>query len=258
MTGAVVSESGAAESGTSLRADYSPLAPGYDRLVGILDASAGYHEQLRLSVRRMGLPARGAGLRLLDVGCGTGASTAALLQVLPEAEVVAVDTSAAMLERAKAKSWPRGVRFVHAGLDELAGGSEGLPRAARGPFDGALAAFLLLGLPPGEVDAALHALHGLLRPGGPLAVHDCSVADSLGARVRWLALSWGLVIPAGALVTGHTEVYRRLCRSVREFDRVADFERRLSAAGFTDPRSQSVPGWTRDIVYTFLGRKPVS
>lgn len=244
--------------GAVTRADYTPLAPGYDRLVGMLDASVGYHEQLRLSVRRMGLPARGAGLRLLDVGCGTGASTAALLQVLPEAEIVAVDASAAMLERAKAKSWPRRVRFVHAGLDELASGADGLPRAARGPFDGALAAFLLFGLPSAAVDTALHALHRLLRPGAPLAVHDCSVADSLGARMRWLALSWGLVIPAGALVTGHTEVYRRLCRSVGGFDRVADFERRLSAAGFTDPRSQSVPGWTREIVYTFLGRKPPS
>ena len=46
-------------------------ARAYDRLV---DANPGYHEHLRLSARRMGLPGRGAGLRLLDLGCGTGAS----------------------------------------------------------------------------------------------------------------------------------------------------------------------------------------
>ena len=48
-------------------------ARSYDRLVG---ANRGYHEHLRMSARRMGLRDRGAGLRLLDLGCGTGASTA--------------------------------------------------------------------------------------------------------------------------------------------------------------------------------------
>ena len=71
-------------------------AASYDKLV---DANPGYHDHLRLSVQRMGLPDRGRGLRLLDVGCGTGASTAALLAVAPEAEIVAVDASAGDAER---------------------------------------------------------------------------------------------------------------------------------------------------------------
>ena len=60
-------------------------AQSYDMLVG---ANPGYHEHLRMSTQRMGLPNRGAGLRLLDLGCGTGASTAALLDAAPEADVV--------------------------------------------------------------------------------------------------------------------------------------------------------------------------
>jgi ubiquinone/menaquinone biosynthesis C-methylase UbiE len=63
-------------------------ARAYDRLVG---ANPGYHAHLRISARRMRLPDRGRGLRLLDAGCGTGASTAALLVAAPEAEIIAVD-----------------------------------------------------------------------------------------------------------------------------------------------------------------------
>src|SRR5207342_954493 len=69
-------------------------ARSYDRLVG---ANRGYHEHLRMTARRMGLRDRGAGLRLLDLGCGTGASTQALLDVAPEAQITAVDASSEML-----------------------------------------------------------------------------------------------------------------------------------------------------------------
>ena len=57
-------------------------AASYDELV---DANPGYHAHLRMSAKRMGLPDGGRGLRLLDAGCGTGASTAALLTVAPDA-----------------------------------------------------------------------------------------------------------------------------------------------------------------------------
>src|SRR5689334_9011806 len=91
-------------------------AAGYDKLV---NANPGYHEHLRLSVQRMGLRDRGRGLRLLDVGCGTGASTAALLAVAPEAEIVAVDASQEMLNQARGKQWPSGVQFVHGNAQNL-------------------------------------------------------------------------------------------------------------------------------------------
>src|SRR5690348_12008974 len=83
-----------------LAAAFDAGAAAYDRLVG---ASPGYHAQLALSARRMRIPARGKGLRLLDAGCGTGASTAALLAVAPEADIVAVDASRGMLDAALAK-----------------------------------------------------------------------------------------------------------------------------------------------------------
>ncbi|MET0196282.1 MAG: methyltransferase domain-containing protein, partial [Rhodococcus fascians] len=83
-------------------------AKSYDRLVG---ANPGYHAHLAKSAERLRLPGLGAGLRLLDIGCGTGASTAALLKAAPHAEIIAADASSEMLEVARSKQWPSNVTF---------------------------------------------------------------------------------------------------------------------------------------------------
>src|SRR4051794_33831485 len=100
----------------------------------MVGANPGYHDHLRMSAQRMRIPNRGRGLRLLDAGCGTGASTAALLAVAPEAEIVGVDASEGMLQQARTKRWPSSVRFVHARIEDIA--EHGLD----GPFDAILAA----------------------------------------------------------------------------------------------------------------------
>ncbi|MBA2323126.1 MAG: class I SAM-dependent methyltransferase [Pseudonocardiales bacterium] len=236
-----------AETKSGVPEAFDAAARGYDRLVG---ANPGYHDHLRLSAQRMRLPNKGRGLRLLDVGCGTGASTAALLAVVPRAQIVGMDGSAGMIARARAKVWPPSVTFVHAKIEELADTEVG--RAAT--FDGILAAYLVRNLP--DPDAGLCTLLELLRPGAPLAVHDYSVADSRRARVVWTAVCWTVIIPAGTLVARSAGLYRYLWDSVRDFDGVAAFERRLGRAGFEDLRTHTMPGWQRHVVHTFLGRRP--
>ncbi|OBA79944.1 ubiquinone biosynthesis methyltransferase UbiE [Mycobacterium sp. 1164966.3] len=220
-------------------------AAAYDRLVG---ASPGYHADLRLSARRMRIPLRGRGLRLLDAGCGTGASTAALLAVAPEADVIAVDASRRMLDMALAKNWPASVRFVHASVEEL--DAHGIT----GPFDGILAAYLVRNL--ADRDSQLRRFCALLRPGGTLAVHEYSVRDSPAAARVWRAVCWGIIIPAGWWHTRDTTLYRYLLRSVLTFDGAAQFRRRLADAGFTAVHSETMPGWRTNIVHTFLADAP--
>lgn len=220
-------------------------AHAYDRLVG---ANPGYHCALELSAHRMQLPGRGRGLRLLDAGCGTGASTAALLKVAPEAEIVAVDAASGMLDAARKKRWPPSVRFVHSRVERL--GEHGVD----GPFDGILAAYLLRNL--ADPDAALSTFRDLLRPGGTLVVHEYSVHDSTVAQWIWHAVCWGIIIPAGGLQTRDTVLYRHLWRSVLTFDGAARFQRRMRDAGFTSVRGDTVPGWQRNIVHTFQGDAP--
>ncbi|MGA8544397.1 MAG: class I SAM-dependent methyltransferase [Mycobacterium sp.] len=217
----------------------------YDRLVG---ANPGYHAGLRLSAQRMRLPRRGEGLRLLDAGCGTGASTAALLSVAPEAEIIAVDASRGMLEEAQAKPWPPSVRFVHSPVEALT------ENGVTGPFDGILAAYLIRNL--SEPDTQLCAFRRLLRPGATLAVHEYSVRNSRAASWIWHAVCWGIIIPSGWWQTRDTTLYRHLWRSVLAFDGAEQFRNRLRHAGFNAVRSETMSGWETNIVHTFLAEAP--
>ncbi|MCL3998271.1 class I SAM-dependent methyltransferase [Streptomyces lavenduligriseus] len=226
-----------------LAAAFDHAARGYDTLVA---ANPGYHAHLRRSVRRLGLPDRGQGLRLLDLGCGTGASTAALRSVLPAARVTAVDASAGMLRRAVAKPWADGVTFVHAPAERLS------EAGVSGPFDAVFAAYLLRNVT--DPDAVLATVRALLRPGGRLGVHEYTLSGRRADRVVWTLVCRGVVQPA-ATVLGDGPLYRHLWRSVVDFDTAGRFARRLGAAGFDQVRALPLPGWQTGITHTFVARR---
>src|SRR5687767_5889221 len=91
---------------TSLFTEFDRVASSYDLMTGL---NPGYHRHLRLSAQRLAAPRRP---RLLDLCCGTGASTEALLAIHPDADVVALDGSEGMLEIARKKPALRDVCFV--------------------------------------------------------------------------------------------------------------------------------------------------
>ncbi|MEU3027728.1 class I SAM-dependent methyltransferase [Streptomyces incarnatus] len=227
-----------------LAAAFDHASRSYDALVA---ANPGYHADLRRSVRRLGLPGQGPGLRLLDLGCGTGASTAALRSVLPAAEVTAVDASAGMLGRAAAKPWADGVTFVHAPAERLT------EAGVSGPFDAVFAAYLLRNVT--DPDAVLAAARGLLRPGGRLCVHDYTLSGRRVDRAVWTLVCRGVVQPAATLL-GDGRLYRHLWRSVVEFDTAGRFAHRLGTAGFDEVRALPLPGWQTGIAHTFVARRP--
>ncbi|MEU3660505.1 methyltransferase domain-containing protein [Streptomyces sp. NPDC032940] len=215
----------------------------YDHLTAL---NPGYRTDLQRSARRLALPDGGAGLHLLDLGCGTGASTLALLRAAPQARITAVDASAGMLRRALAKPWPTRVRFLHLTAEELATAHE-----SEGPFDAVFAAYLFRNVT--DPDAVLGTVRALLRPGGRFAAHEYSLSGARVHRALWSAVCRGLVIPAGTL-TGDRALYRHLRHSVVAFDTAPEFAARLSRAGLTSVRVAPVAGWQTGIVHTFLAR----
>lgn len=227
----------------TLAGAFDHAARSYDALVR---ANPGYHAHLRRSARRLGLPAHGRPPRVLDLGCGTGASTAALLSALPHAEITAVDASAGMLERAAAKRWPSGVTFVHSPAEDLSGAGIG------GGFDAVFAAYLFRNTAePGRV---LSAVRDVLRPGGRLAVHDYTLSGARRHRAVWSAVCAGLLPVTTAL--GDGALYRHLWRSVVEFDTADQFAGRLTGAGFARVRVLPLPGWQTGITHTVVGQVP--
>ena len=222
----------------------------YDLLVGL---NPGYHRELRRAATALaGRLGRRTGLSTLDLACGSGASTRALLAALPpDARVLGLDASEGMLDQARAKAWPDRVRFDRAVVGELDVDAWG-----RGVHDGALACYLFRNVPAASRDAALAEVRDLLRPGGWLVVVEYSVDGDRAARRVWDAVCRGVIIPLGGLVGGNHDLYRYLWRSVVDFDAVPTFAERLVRAGFTDVAHRTASGWQRGILHTFVARAP--
>ncbi|WP_055564565.1 class I SAM-dependent methyltransferase [Streptomyces atriruber] len=111
------------------------------------------------------LPLHADPRHIVDLGCGTGAGTFALLDRFPDAHVTAVDASAEHLQRLRSKACSRGVqervRTVQADLDAAAWPDLGSPDLVWA------SASMHHMAHPGR---ALRAVHEMLVPGGLFAV----------------------------------------------------------------------------------------
>ena len=240
-----------------LAAAFDRAAPTYDAMVAL---SPGYHAQLRtaaeLLVERLPRPEAGdRPVSVLDVGCGSGASTRALLDAWADQAgtpglltVRGVDASQGMVLQARAKRWPMGVELLVADAVEHL---ESLPDAS---VDGVLAAYLLRNVPDRE--RLVREVARVLRPGGAVAIHDYSVVGNIRARVTWAAICHGVIIPLAALKRSDVPLHRYLYTSVRDFDSVGRICERLLLAGVVDLHHESYGGWQRDLVHTVVGSRP--
>jgi demethylmenaquinone methyltransferase / 2-methoxy-6-polyprenyl-1,4-benzoquinol methylase len=164
--------------------------------------------------------------RVLDACCGTG--DLALAGVAAGGEVVGLDFSERMLERARRKSsaieWVRG--------DLLA-----LP-FPDGSFDAATVGFGIRNVP--ELEAGLGELARVLRPGGRLG---CLEITCPRGALRFFFRLWfdGLVPLAGKVLPGGA-AYSYLPASVRRFPGPEDLAAAMRAAGFGDVRWRLLGG----------------
>lgn len=228
-------------------AEFDRAAPRYDLMVAL---NPGYHRHLRAAAAqlRAALQANRT-VRLADLGCGSGASTRALVDEVGAeriAALTAIDASAGMLARAHRKRWPAQVRFV-------CGAAEQVGDLVPEPVDAVFAAYLYRNA--ADRGVALRTTYDALRPGGVLVVQEYSVADRTLPTLVWTLVCWLVVIPLALLTSGRARLYRYLWRSVLEFDSVAEFAQRLRRAGFTEVEVQGVRGWQRGILHTFAARR---
>ena len=228
---------------TQVPGEFDRIAHRYDLLNRL---NPGYRKHLHWSAERMEL-ARNA--NVLDLCCGTGLSTEALVDAYPEATITGLDASSGMLELAKIKRQLGRVRFVCG--DAMDPRSAGLAPAR---YDGVFMAYGIRNMP--DPDLCLGRILELLKPGGTIAFHEYSVADSRVSRAIWNLVAGTIIIPFGALTTGSSELFCYLRSSVNHFDGVEAFKKRLLAAGFIDVREEPMDGWQRGIVHTFLAARP--
>jgi ubiquinone/menaquinone biosynthesis C-methylase UbiE len=221
---------------------FDSVAQRYDLLQRL---NPGYRKHLRMSACRLAAKEDG---RILDLCCGTGLSTEALVQAYPGAQLTALDASERMLVQARRKPELQRVRFILGdAMDPKAAGAEG-------PFDAILMAYGIRNVD--DPDLCLSRMVALLAPGGRVAFHEYSVAGSRYHRWLWGVVASAIIVPLGRVLTGSSQLFTYLRRSVDEFDSVAGFEERLRRAGLVDVRTHTMDGWQRGIVHTFVAQRP--
>ena len=208
---------------------FDEVAVRYDQMVGL---NPGYHDHLRAAAealverlpepagrsRQPPHPARRPRLRLRGVDPRSGATPP---RRRLRAEVVGIDASAGMLEQARAKSWPPGVRFEVGMAEDLAFARESWGLGE--PVPGVFAAYLFRNVT--ERDKVLAAVYDLLADEGTFVVQEYSVAGSRLAAFVWTLVCWSVVIPLSWLTSRQTRLYRYLWRSVLGFDSVGGVRR---------------------------------
>ncbi len=150
----------------------------YQRTAPFYDLVDWPFERLRYRFIRP-LLLRGLSGRLLDAGVGTGRN---IPYYPPDAEVVGVDQSAAMLNRA-ARRRVKSAASVH--LLEMDLAALSFPN---GHFDAAIASFVLCTMPEAEKLGALQELARVVRPSGRIRLLEYAPARTAFGRV--LARIW--------------------------------------------------------------------
>ena len=141
------------------RATYRRIAPYYDFLDGSFE-------------RRRYAPIRGtmfAGLtgRILDAGIGTGCN---IPYYPPDADVIGLDLSEAMLARARRRRDAHGRDVPMAAMSVLGTGF------ADASFDAVVASFVFCVLRPDQQQPALAELGRIVRPGGEIRLLDYTLS----------------------------------------------------------------------------------
>lgn len=189
----------------------------------------------RLAADALALPPDG---RVLDVGTGTGDMISALLRRWPDATVVGVDPTRAMmqvgyrkLELATRSAQSIGSRRSPLGWAEADGLR--LPFPDR-HFDAAVSAFVLRNVV--DVEQALTEQHRVVRDGGRVGCLEMSWPRTPPFRALFRFYFADLMPRITGLLSGEPAAYRYLPRSVERFQTPAELTQTMERVGLRDVR----------------------
>lgn len=227
---------------------FTSSARRYDVMTGL---NPGYRRELRRAARALSAQVQSGGddgPLIWDLGCGTGLSTAALQEQLPQARLLGVDASEGMLGLAQAKTWRPGTRFVLERAENL---EHSLHEELGAAPDGVFAAYLLRNVDEQDRTAVLATIRRRMAPGTPLVLHDYSVVESRGAQLTWTLVCFGVIIPLSVVMRAEPSLFTYLWRSVMNNDSTRTVLQRLRDAGFEGGRVFTARGWHRKILHTY-------
>jgi demethylmenaquinone methyltransferase/2-methoxy-6-polyprenyl-1,4-benzoquinol methylase len=153
--------------------------------------------------------AAGPGLRVLDIGCGTGGVTLAC--AARGAEMIGIDRDAGMIEIAAVKPAPAtgSVEWMELGAAEIE------DRFAPETFDAIVSCLAFSEMSPQERTYVIEIAHDRLRPGGRLVIADEVEPAGGGARLLYRLLRAPVVVVTWLLTQATTHPVHGLATAVR-------------------------------------------
>lgn len=214
-------ETSAAE---AVRGMFNSIAPRYDLLNHVLSANVDRLWWRRAARRFRGVLAK-PDAAILDICCGTGDLTMALLKHRPPGArpVLAADFAREMLARGARK-------FAQRGAVALEADALHLPLAAKS-LDLIVTAFGFRNL--ANYDAGLREFARVLKPGGQLGILEFSEPGGIIGKAY--AVYFRRVLPAiGRVICGREGPYNYLPSSVGNFPQPARMLEMMRAAGYEE------------------------
>jgi demethylmenaquinone methyltransferase/2-methoxy-6-polyprenyl-1,4-benzoquinol methylase len=226
-------EAGAAE---AVQQMFNSIAPRYDLLNHVLSANIDRLWWWR-AARRFDAVLKRPDAAILDICCGTGDMTMALLKRRPQGSqpIVAGDFAHAMLSRGAkkfgAEARPQGLPYaIPVEADALH-----LP-LKDGSLDLIVSAFGFRNL--ANYEAGLREFFRVLKPGGQLGILDFSEPGGLMGKAY--AVYFRRVLPAiGRAICGQTGPYSYLPASVGNFPPPAEMQELMRSVGYVECSWQS-------------------
>jgi demethylmenaquinone methyltransferase/2-methoxy-6-polyprenyl-1,4-benzoquinol methylase len=216
----------------AVRAMFDRIAPVYDLMNTLM--TAGVDGRWRRATIRAADPRPGQ--RVLDVATGTGKlALLAARAVGPEGEVIGLDASQPMLDRARRAADRAGLR--PGSIRWVFGDAMALPMADAS-VDAVTIGFGLRNLP--DIDAALAEMVRVLRPGGRVAVLEIAVPRG-GIGLALFRTWFRGVVPRLGRLARRPQAYAYLPASLDRYPPPDEIERRMLAAGLAPVRWRWLP-----------------
>ena len=210
---------------------FESVSPRYDLMNDLM--SLGMHRVWKRSLINELSPI--PGMRLLDVGCGTG-DVALRFLARGGSHVWACDNNKKMIDIGRSRAINNG---VISGVKWIVGDAESLPLDDTS-VDAYTIAFGLRNVT--KIELALAEALRVLEPGGRFLCLEFAPSAA-----PWLAPLYDLysinALPAiGAFVTGDRDAYRYLVESIRLFPDQTELSERITAAGFHAVKHRCMTG----------------